>query len=211
MNWGIQFPLGLQSCRSICVHCKDALDKTAKVLHGSVERLHNRESGITHTLLCSFAPFLTHSFPSNTFNTLSHCCFSAFSSQYHRFLSLFAPFSLGFFFSFLHSQTHMDCFPLSCPPCTLLLARNFSCCTFLVSLFLPLLSFHPIPFFLYTDWISCPSPSLRIISSHFPDCSILSLQHFALPHPLTFFFIKQTATLFSMGMRESERARGPVG
>ncbi len=43
----------------------------------------------------------------------------------------------------------------------------------------PFLNSHLIfllcPLLLHTDWISCSSPSLLYISSHFPDCSALSL------------------------------------
>lgn len=125
------------------------MDKTAKVLHGSAERLHNSKYEIPHTLLCLFTSFLTHSFISNTFNLLlMFLC--VFLSQ----TSLFSPFSpLGFYFSFPCSVP-LCCivgpvliyFFFSSLSCTLLLTLNISRCTFPFSPLLPLLSFSPFSF-----------------------------------------------------------------
>lgn len=139
------------------------------------------------------------SFLCNTSKTLSLGSVSVF----------FALF--GTHFSFLLRILLLHSLSLSClcivwlllifyPPHVLLplCFISHAACSFSLSSSSHLICLIPIPIYFNTDWISCSPPLLRMISSHFPNC----LQHF--PH----FSIKQTATLFSMGMGECMRPCG---
>lgn len=103
--------------------------------------------------------------------------------------------------SVLHNLTYIDPPPPPCPPCTLLVALHFSGCTFLFPSS-PLLPLDTNSYYLLF-LLNC----LRfpLISQIAPRSPLPALPSVSSPH----FFIKQTATLFSAGMSESEGARGP--
>ena len=162
--------LALWFCRSICIQRKGALDKTAKVLHGSAERLHHGRWGIARTPLSAHS----HSFSplSDTFVTFSRCSFlrifdtiTQFSFSSHPLLFSLSSLKLS---SVLHNLTYIDLPPLS--------SLHFACYTSFLRLHIPfpLLS-SPSP--RHQFWLPALPPQLLAISSHFPDCSTLSLSN----------------------------------
>lgn len=136
--------------------------------------------------------FLSHSFLSDTLNSSSHCCFSVcvFVTTSQASVS-FHLFLLGFLFLFslklptlMHRLTHIDFFfpshvfrALHFLHLISHVANSLSVFCFLSS-HLNFLSPSPFSF----TQIGFPAP---MICSHFPDCSILPLQHSSLSHPLT--------------------------